>query len=131
MNAFRPLLTATLLLMLAVSLMLAPETQAKDWPWWRGPDRNGIADPDQKPPVKFSETESVKWVTPIPGRGHGSAIVVGDRVILQTADEATETQSVICLDRKTGKPRWTTEVPSRWLSQEEQEGLTRVIDAGV
>ena len=97
-------------LIFAVALSLNVVSAAKDWPWWRGPDRNGIADAEQKPPVTFSSTESVKWVTPIPGRGHGSAIVVGDRVILQTADEATEVQSVICLHRRTGKPEWTTEV---------------------
>ncbi|MDA0811799.1 MAG: PQQ-binding-like beta-propeller repeat protein [Verrucomicrobia bacterium] len=88
------------------------EAKAEDWPWWRGPDRNGIAkaNADQMPPVKFSATESVKWVTPIPGRGHGSAIVVGDYVILQVADEVTEVQSVICHDRKTGEPKWTSEI---------------------
>ena len=26
-----------------------------DWPWWRGPQRNGHADANQKPPLKWSE----------------------------------------------------------------------------
>ncbi|MCB1095275.1 MAG: PQQ-binding-like beta-propeller repeat protein [Verrucomicrobiae bacterium] len=98
------------LITLLVLQIPVPDARADDWPWWRGPDRNGIAKADQMPPVKFSAKESVKWVTPIPGRGHGSAILVGDNVILQAADEITQTQSVICLDRKSGKPKWTKEV---------------------
>src|SRR5262249_50764354 len=49
-----------------------------DWPWWRGPNRNGVADPGQKPPLKWSKTENVLWQASVPGRGHGSPIVVGD-----------------------------------------------------
>src|SRR5882724_1470689 len=67
-----------------------------DWPWWRGPNRNGIASADQKPPLKWSETENVLWKAPVPGRGHGSPIVVGDQIFLATANAKDETQSVLC-----------------------------------
>ena len=50
------------------------------------------------------------WETPVPGRGHGAAIVVGDRVFLETADEKLESQGVLCLDRATGKQVWHREV---------------------
>jgi len=79
-----------------------------DWPWWRGPHRNGEANP--KPPVKWSETENILWKAAVPGRGHGSPIVVGDQVVLATADEKAQTQSVVCYDRATGKRLWLTEV---------------------
>lgn len=79
-----------------------------DWPWWRGPSRNGVAPAGQDPPLVWSETEHIVWRTPISGMGHGSPIVVGDTVYLQTADE--ETRSVLCLDRATGEPRWSTVV---------------------
>jgi outer membrane protein assembly factor BamB len=81
-----------------------------DWPWWRGPNRNGIASADQKPPLKWSETENVLWKVPVPGRGHGSPTVVGDQVFLATADHQRETQSVLCYDRRTGRQLWQTEV---------------------
>ena len=81
-----------------------------DWPWWRGPKRNGVADPNQKPPLKWSENENVLWKAKVPGRGHGSPIVVGDQVFLPTADHDTEVQSVLCYDRKGGKLLWQTEV---------------------
>ncbi len=81
-----------------------------DWPWWRGPTRNGIAPSGQRPPVSWSEETNVAWKVAIPGRGHGSPTIVGQRVYVATADRAAETQSVLCLDRKTGKTIWTTVV---------------------
>jgi len=81
-----------------------------DWPWWRGPNRNGIAAADQKPPLTWSETENVVWKSPVPGKGHGSPIVVGEQVYLQTAEYDREVQSVLCFDRKTGEKLWQAEV---------------------
>jgi outer membrane protein assembly factor BamB len=81
-----------------------------DWPWWRGPQANGIADPAQNPPLQWSEGQNVVWQVDVPGRGHSSPTVVGDRVILTSADEQLETQSVLCYDRATGKRLWTTDV---------------------
>jgi outer membrane protein assembly factor BamB len=83
---------------------------ATDWPWWRGPNRDGVADPGQKPPLKWGDSENVLWKTPVPGRGLGSPTVVGDHVFLATADHEQQTQSVLCYDRRTGKQLWQTEV---------------------
>jgi outer membrane protein assembly factor BamB len=81
-----------------------------DWPCWRGLNHDGIADADQNPAVKFSPSSNVKWVASVPGRGHGSPTVFGDRVFLAIADEKEMTQSLLCLDRETGKEVWTTVV---------------------
>ncbi|MBX3415482.1 MAG: PQQ-binding-like beta-propeller repeat protein [Pirellulales bacterium] len=81
-----------------------------DWPWWRGPQRNGVANADQQPPTEWSATQNVAWKSPVPGRGHSSPTVVGRHVFLATADEEQDTQSVLCYDRATGKPLWQTEV---------------------
>ena len=84
-----------------------PAFPATDWPWWRGANRDGLAAPDQKPPLKWSETENVQWKAAVPGRGHGAPIVVGDRVFLTAADES---QWLLCFDRKTGAELWRHEV---------------------
>ncbi len=81
-----------------------------DWPWWRGPTRDGVAAPDQKVPQEWSKDKNVLWESTIPGRGHGSPSVVGDRVFLATADQDAETQLLLCFSRKTGKLLWQTEV---------------------
>jgi outer membrane protein assembly factor BamB len=83
---------------------------SNDWPGWRGPHGNGIASADQSPPLKWSKTENVVWKAAIPGRGHSSPTVVGDRVLIATAEEDREVQSVLCFDWQTGKERWRTAV---------------------
>jgi outer membrane protein assembly factor BamB len=84
-----------------------PTFPTSDWPWWRGPNRDGLAAPDQKPPLKWSETENIVWKAPVPGRGHGAPIVVGERVFLTAANDS---QWLLCFDRKTGKELWRHEV---------------------
>ena len=87
-----------------------PGLSAKsDWPWWRGPQRNGIAN-DIPVPTTFSETENVVWKTPVPGRGHSSPTVVGQRIFLTTADTKKKIHSVLAFDRETGKPLWQKDV---------------------
>ena len=83
---------------------------ATDWPWWRGPHRNGIAPVSARPPLEWSVSKNLLWRTPIPGRGHSSPTVVGERVFLTTADEVKKAQLALCLDRATGKLLWQVEL---------------------
>lgn len=82
-----------------------------DWPWWRGNSRIGLAG-DQQIPTEWGPTTNILWKTAVPGRGHASPTVVGDRIFLATADEDQQTQSVLAYDRATGNPLWTKEVHS-------------------
>ena len=105
--ALLPILFAAVLpIALPVTAALAPT----DWPAWRGPTRDGLAAPGQSPLIQWSETENVLWKAPLPGRGHSSPTVVGDRIYLATADPVKKSQSVLCLDRKSGKLLWQSEV---------------------
>ena len=56
----------------------------RQWGQWRGPEATGAA-LHAEPPVTWSETENVKWKAAIPGVGHASPIVWGDRVFILTA----------------------------------------------
>jgi outer membrane protein assembly factor BamB len=60
--------------------------------------------------VKWSESENVVWRAEVPGRGHSSPTVVGDRVFLTTADESQHIQFVLAFDRRSGKPLWKVEI---------------------
>jgi outer membrane protein assembly factor BamB len=71
-----------------------------------------MAASNQNPPIQWSETEGILWKAPVPGRGHGSPTVAGDRIYLATADAVKRSQSVLCLDRRTGKLVWQSEVHS-------------------
>jgi outer membrane protein assembly factor BamB len=92
-----------------------------DWPWWRGLNRDGIAKADQQPPLHWSEKQNVAWKAALPGRGHGSATVVGERVFVAAADEEREIQSVLCFDRQTGKQLWKTDVHSGGFTKNENK----------
>jgi outer membrane protein assembly factor BamB len=81
-----------------------------DWPWWRGPSRNGIAPTNDSVPVRWSESQNIIWRTPLPGRGHSSPIIVGNQIFLATADEREQVQSVLAFDLASGKPLWKTDV---------------------
>ncbi|QDU41626.1 outer membrane biogenesis protein BamB [Symmachiella dynata] len=96
-----------------------------DWPWWRGFQRNGIAPDGQSPPTTWSKDENVIWKAPIPGRGHSSPTVVGDRVFITTADEEQQTQSVICFDRETGNQLWKTDVHTGGLTDKGNKKSTQ------
>ena len=82
------------------------EISSSDWPWWRGPARNGAAAGDQRPPVEFSDTHNVVWKAKVPGRGYGSPTIFGRKLFIATADEQSGAQSVLCFDRETGDQLW-------------------------
>lgn len=63
---------------------LAQERRGGEWPAWRGPLANGAA-PRGDPPVSWSEGQNVRWKTALPGKGHSTPIVWGDRVYLTAA----------------------------------------------
>lgn len=54
------------------------------WAQWRGPLGTGEA-PAAKPPIRWSETENVRWKTKLPGLGHSSPVVWDQTVVLTTA----------------------------------------------
>lgn len=94
---------ATLTLAWGVDSVIA---SSGDWLNWRGPYGNGIAAEGQSVPVEFSETENVKWKAPVPGRGHSTPIVVGDRIFITTAREDVGSQSVLCYSFSSGERLW-------------------------
>ena len=81
-----------------------------DWPWWRGPTHDGVANADQAPPLAWAAGENVRWTIDIPGRGNGSPTVVGEHVYLSSCDEPSGSQSVYAFDRKSGTLLWSTQV---------------------
>ncbi len=54
------------------------------WPQWRGPVGTGVA-PDADPPVEWSEGKNIRWKLALPGLGHSTPIIWGNRVFITTA----------------------------------------------
>ena len=57
-----------------------------NWPQWRGPDGLGISTANGFP-TEWAPDKNIAWKTEIPGRGHSSPAVWGDRIFLTTSVE--------------------------------------------
>jgi len=78
---------------------------ADDWPWWRGTNRTNHA-LGVTPPTQWDQSHNVFWRADVPGRGHASPILWGERIFVATADEQSQQQSLVCYDRATGTQQW-------------------------
>ncbi|MEX1098677.1 MAG: PQQ-binding-like beta-propeller repeat protein [Planctomycetales bacterium] len=104
-----------------------PDEALRNWPQWRGPLGTGAA-PLADPPIEWSAEKNVRWKVELPGLGHSTPIVWGDRVFVTAAvpfgdalppkysgrpgehDNLPTTHRhefvVIALDRETGRVVW-------------------------
>src|SRR5688572_4041630 len=76
--------------------------RAEDWPQFRGPSADGKS-PAKSLPLNWSETNNVKWKTPIHGKAWSCPVVAGSQVWLTTATKDGKKLSVIQVDATTGK----------------------------
>jgi outer membrane protein assembly factor BamB len=61
---------------------------ADDWSQWRGPNGTGsvtTTDDEVGPPTEWNASLNVAWKCPLPGRGHSTPVVLGERVFVTTA----------------------------------------------
>jgi hypothetical protein len=91
------------------ALVVGVAVQAEEWPGWRGPRGDGISS-ETNVPLRWSATENVAWKVPIPGKGHSSPVIWGDRIFITTCLEADGKRMLLCLDRRNGKLLWEREV---------------------
>ena len=103
--------TRVSLLLLSVSLFLASagRLEAENWPGFRGPTRQGIS-AEKKMPLHWSSDSNVVWKTEIPGQGWSSPAIWRSRVFLTTVTDNNTKCRVLCVDGKSGKLLWNTEV---------------------
>ena len=99
-----------LLLDASSALSEAPIAPTTDWPRWRGPNADGVAD-GRNLPIRWSQTENVRWSVKLPGWGTSSPVVYGNRVFVTSEVKAEGKKSLLtlCLDRKSGKELWRHE----------------------
>ena len=72
------------------------------WPQFRGPDGNGVSTATGLP-IRWSETEHVRWKTPVHGKGWSSPIVLGSRVWMTTATPDGKELFAIAVDKDSGR----------------------------
>jgi len=101
---------------------------AQEWPQFRGVGARGVADGSPLPVNWNAKTGyGISWRTPIPGLGHSSPVIWGDKLFITTAvsqkddagirtglygdispvnDDSVHRYAVYCLDRRTGEVLW-------------------------
>ena len=102
-----------LLNLVPTAILLAPPLPADVWPSFRGAGGRGVADAQSLPADWDVRTgRNVRFKTPVPGLGHSSPVVWGDRVFLTTAVGAGD-ESLILGD-KGGTDRAADSTPLSW-----------------
>jgi outer membrane protein assembly factor BamB len=121
-----------LLALFALGASLLPAAalaEGADWPGFRGPGAQGVVSGVSLPATWNVEAgDNVRWQTEIPGLGHSSPVVWGDRVFVTTAvraageeslkvglygdiqpveDDSPHAFQVMALDLASGKVLWT------------------------
>jgi outer membrane protein assembly factor BamB len=123
--------------LIALSLSPPPSSgfafNISNWSQWRGPEGTGLSN-ETGLPTEWGAGKNIKWSTAIPGQGHSSPIVWGDKVFLTTEIEGDtvagakavehklggqvfvhpdsvganrkHTFKLLCFDRSTGKVLW-------------------------
>ena len=67
----------------ALGGLVSGAAPAAEWPEWRGPFNTGMAEGDA--PLRWDDRTNLRWALAIPGRGHSTPVVAGNRLFLTTA----------------------------------------------
>lgn len=100
-------------------ILSAGVARGDDWPWFRGPGRQGISQ-EKEVPTQWSATSNIRWKTAIGGEGWSSPIVSKDRVFVTTALDGGASLHLICLDRSNGKVVWDKEIARQNAGHKQQ-----------
>ena len=106
MNHLRLLLGCSLL---ALWPGMVPSA-AQEWTRFRGPNGSGVLT-DCEIPGQWTEAD-YNWKVTLPGVGHASPVIWGERVFLLSADPQTATRHVLCLRAADGATLWQRDFPS-------------------
>lgn len=89
----------------ATLVSLSSMVRAENWPGWRGANSDNHAPEDTDVPIRWDlqSGSNIVWKTAIPGRGHSSPIVIGDSIYLTTAEADKQTQSLLKINRESGR----------------------------
>lgn len=94
---------------LMVFVVLCGAAHGQEWTRFRGPDGTGIGK-GEAIPVSVAEADYL-WKIKLPGPGHSSPVLWGDRIFLTCAHDADAQREVVCLDARSGKTLWSTKMP--------------------
>lgn len=99
------------LLLISLTMVCAWSATAwsGEWPRFHGPNGSGVAS-DSSLPAAWTE-QTYAWKVDLPGQGHGSPVVWGDKLFLNTASADGLQRGIQCRNAATGELIWEHSFP--------------------
>jgi outer membrane protein assembly factor BamB len=91
----------------AAGLFASDRTCAQEWPRFRGPNGAGVSRATSVP-VEWTERD-FNWRVKLPGVGHSSPVLWGEKIFLTAGDEENGARRLVCLDARDGRIVWSRE----------------------
>jgi len=88
-------------------LLASIAAQAQEWTRFRGPNGSGISDA-KTIPTQWSASD-LNWKVALPGVGHSSPVLWGEKVFVTSCDDQTGKFYLLCLNTGDGTIRWKKE----------------------
>jgi len=88
-------------------VLLVSTARSENWPRFRGPNGQGISNA-KTVPSRWSE-QDFNWKVELPGQGHSSPVVWGDRVFVTCAREKEARGFAVCVNAADGSELWRRE----------------------
>jgi outer membrane protein assembly factor BamB len=93
---------------LAILACAATSATAQEWTRFRGP--NGSGQSEASIPAQWSDAD-INWKVELPGSGHSSPVLWGDKIFVTSADPATSKRYLLCLSAADGHELWRKSFP--------------------
>ena len=89
--------------------LVAPAA-GQEWTRFRGPNGTGLSDA-KSIPATWTEAD-YRWKIKLPGKGHSSPVIWGDKLFVLSADPASAQRYVLCIHTDSGQLLWQKEYAS-------------------
>jgi outer membrane protein assembly factor BamB len=90
-------------------IVCALRVAAQEWTRFRGPNGTGISHV-KTIPTKVTDSDT-NWKVELPGTGHSSPVLWGERLFLTTTGDKSGGFFVLCLNAKDGRLLWRRDFP--------------------
>ncbi len=106
-----PMFLRFLICVAGLPCLASMSAPAQEWTRFRGPNGMGLSDATNLPGV-WTEAD-YNWRVALPGQGHSSPVLWGDKIFLMSAEPETATRYVLCLSAVDGRELWRREYASQ------------------
>lgn len=116
--------------LLTVASALIRPANSQEWTRFRGPNGTGESETTTIP-ASWTDSE-LNWRIELPGVGHSSPVLWGDKLFLLSADPKTATRYVLCINAKNGEQLWRRDypgVPHHLHANSSYASVTPAVDA--